>query len=301
MREYFVWLAKLITLFIVVIIAIPTMIGAAIVAGKEVASKDEHRRPTDKKIAVIELVGVIENSKDIIEELYENADDKHIDGIVIRIDSPGGAVAPSQDLYQTILKLKEKKPIVASMGSLAASGGFYTAVAATKVLAQPGTMTGSIGVLMQIPNVTKITEMIGFDMITIRAGTMKDAGNSFRMMTPEERVYLENTTAMVHTQFINDVASARKMTSDKVKLIADGRVILGEEAKTLGLIDGFGDVYEAARLIYEIKGQPLRPDEMPELIYKDQPFKDFKKAFQSVINLPALFTKRAPEIRAQLY
>jgi len=301
MREYFIWLAKVITALIIIIVAIPAFIGAMLLAGKEVVSLDTHRHPKDKKVAVVELTGVIEDAQEIIDTLYDFADNKRIDGIVLRIDSPGGAVAPSQDLYQAIIKLKERKPIIASMGSLAASGGFYAAVAASKVIAQPGTMTGSIGVLMQLPNFTKITDKIGFDMITIRAGTLKDAGNSFRAMTPEERAYLEKTTATVHKQFIRDVVNARKLPLSAVEPIADGRVILGEDAKALGLIDGLGDLYDAARLVYEVKGEPLQNDQDPELIYKEEPLKDFKKALHAVLSIPGVFVKHVPGIRAELY
>ena len=301
MREYFIWLAKVLTFFIIIAVGIPTMIGAVIVAGKEVVGKDGRATLSDKKVAVVELTGAIEDSKEIVESLYKLTDDPHIDGIVLRIDSPGGAVAPSQDLYETVLRLKERKPIIVSMGSVAASGGFYTAVAGTKVIAQPGTMTGSIGVIMQIPNVSKIADTIGFNMITIRAGSMKDAGNSFRAMTPEEKVYLEKTAATVHAQFIRDIAAARKLPIDKVKEFADGRVILGEEAKALGLIDGFGDVYDAARMVYEVKGQPLNKDEVPDLQYEEDSFKEFRKKFHAVLTLPKLFFKNAPELRAQMY
>ena len=297
MRDYFVWLAKLITIFLILLIGIPVLIGAAIVAGKEVSSKDQKYASEGHTVAVVELSGVIEDAKDILEELHDRVADKKIDGIVLRIDSPGGAVAPSQDMYSAVMKLKEKKPIVVSMGSLAASGGFYTAVAGSKILAQPGTMTGSVGVIMQIPNVSKISQMIGFDMITIRAGKLKDAGNSFREMTPEEREYLERTANTVHAQFIRDVATARKISEDKVREFADGRVILGEEAKTLGLIDGFGDVYDAARLVYDLKGSPLKADEAPELVYKEDPLKDFKKMFETISSIPRLLSSRTAQIR----
>ena len=301
MREYFIWLAKVVTVFLIVVIGIPVIIGATIAAGRGIAQSEKKLAVNShKKVAVVELIGVIEDTKEIIEDLYEDIDDPKIDGIVLRIDSPGGAVAPSQDLYNAIRKLKDKKPIVTSMGSLAASGGFYAAVAASKVLAQPGTMTGSVGVIMQIPNVSKITDMIGFDMITIRAGSMKDAGNSFRAMTEEERAYLQKTASTVHEQFIKDVANARGLTVEQVKAFADGRVILGEDAKALGVIDGFGDVHDAARLVLELKGEALKPDEMPELQYKDNAFKDFKKAFQSVSFLPKILTHRGAELRAEL-
>ena len=137
--------------------------------------------PTNKKtVAVVKLDSMIMDSEDIVKELYKQADDKKVKAIVLRINSPGGAVGPSQDIYSAVASIKKIKPVVASMGAVAASGGLYAALGASKVYAQAGTMTGSIGVVLQIPNVSAITDKYGFKMTTIKAGALKDVGNMYR-------------------------------------------------------------------------------------------------------------------------
>lgn len=296
MKEYFVWLAKLVTIIVLLFIVIPSIIGGLMMASKEVVGT----QPFDKNVvAVVEMTGVIEESKDVIEELYKQANDKKVEGIVLRVDSPGGAVAPSQDVYSAVMRLKDRKPIVASMGSLAASGGFYSAIGASKVLAQPGTMTGSIGVILQIPNFTSLIHTVGVDVVTIKSGKLKDAGNTFRPMTEEERAYLEKTATTVHEQFIEDIAKARNVPLEKVREFADGRILLGNEAKALGMIDGYGDIYDAARLVFELKGKTLQPGENPTLIYPNDKLKEFKKIFNTLALLPK-FLNRHTEIRYEM-
>lgn len=290
MREYFVWLAKLLTLVVIFVFLIPISIIGMISASQEVLNTE---MPKFKKnlVAVITLDGTIEDSKDILEDLYKQSNNDTVEGIVLRIDSPGGAVGPSQEIYNAVLKLKEKKPIVASMGSVAASGGFYSAISASKVLAQPGTMTGSIGVIMQIPNFSKVMGFVGVDVVTVKSGELKDVGNSFRDMTPEEKAFLEKTAHTVHSQFITDIAKARGMTPEKVQEIADGRLLLGEEALSLHLIDGYGDVYDAARMVFTLKGKELPASEKPTLFYTNDKFQELKKIFDTVLSLPKLFSR----------
>jgi protease-4 len=234
-----------------------------------------------KQVAVVELSGVIIDTKDIIDELYKHAADEEIQGIVLRIDSPGGAVGPSQEIFRTVRKLKERKPIVASMGSVAASGGLYASLAASKVFAEPGTLTGSIGVIMQIPNFTKVTEKLGVEMVTVKSGKFKDVGNSFREMTEEERAFLQATIETVYQQFLTDLVEGRKIPEASAREFADGRVIVGSRAKELGLVDEFGGVREAARAIFELKGQPLAPTEEPTLIYPENRFEALTKLFEA--------------------
>ena len=307
MREYFIWLAKIITILLMIVVVVPLMIGVVVGTSAVLTTKGGSHigdlKPGNKNVAVVELLGEIEDTKEVITQLYDNANDSSIAGIVLRVDSPGGQVAPSQDIYRAVEKLKSKKPIVASMGSVAASGGFYAAIGGSKVFAQPGTMTGSIGVIMQIPNVEKVSQLVGVDMITIRSGTLKDAGNMFRAMTSEERTYLENVTSEVHRQFVADIATARKLPVDAVKTFSDGRIILGSQAKELGLVDAFGDINDAARMVFELKGQKLNDDEQPNLIYHQDKFKDLKKLLRAAQSLPKFFTKSfggVPELRYQL-
>ncbi|MBN8550869.1 MAG: signal peptide peptidase SppA [Deltaproteobacteria bacterium] len=294
MKQYFVWLAKLLTLVVIFFVVVPLLMGGVLLATqKEMGSVSPEG---DKLVAVIELNGIIESGKDIVEELHKQAADDKVKGIVLRINSPGGAVGPSQDIFSTVLKLKKKKPIVASMGSLAASGGLYSALGASKIYAQPGTLTGSIGVIMQLPNFTKIADKVGFEMVTVKSGKFKDVGNSFREMTPEDRAFLENTIARVQDEFVQAVATGRNLSVEKVRTFADGRVILGSQAKELKLIDEIGDVYDAARAVFDLRNEPLKSEEEPNIFYPMDKFGQFKRFFESISSIPQLFS-RSMELR----
>lgn len=283
MKEYFVWLAKLVTLLLLIFIAIPLLLGA--VTAVTMSLKDDGLIPNEERVAVIELVGLIDSSKEIVEKLQDAVEDASVKGIVLRINSPGGAVGPSQDLYVAVKNFKQKKPIIASMAGLAASGGLYAALGATKIYAQPGTLTGSIGVIAQFPNLTKLTEKVGLDMITVKSGKLKDVGNSFRPMSDDERAFLESTIAEVHGQFVQAVIESRGLTPEAVKSFADGRVLLGSQAKALGVIDDFGGVIEAARAVYDASGQPLAEGELPTLYYPQDKFSDLKRLLGTVTQM----------------
>jgi protease-4 len=211
------------------------------------------------KVGVIEVTGAISDSKKFIKDLNAFSEADHIKAIVIRIDSPGGGVGPSQEMYDAIKKVRAKKKVLASMGSLAASGGYYIACATDKIWANAGTLTGSIGVIMEMPNVQGLLKWAGVDMTTIKAGKMKDSGSPFREMTPEERAYFEGVLSDVHAQFIDAVAQGRKLSVDEVKPVADGRIFSGRQAKELKLVDELGGleaaVADAAKL-GGITGEP---------------------------------------------
>lgn len=284
MRDYFVWLAKLITILVLVILVIPAMAGLAVGL---FASKEMLQVKGGKTVAVIELKGEISDSKEVIEELHTQAAEKKIKGIVLRIDSPGGSVGPSQEIYAAVKTLKSKKPIVASFGSTAASGGLYSALSASKIFCQPGTVTGSIGVIMQIPNFTNITEKVGFQMVTIKSGKLKDVGNPFRPVTPDEEAFLQTTVSSIYKDFVTAVSESRGIPEAEVIKFADGRVITGTQAKELKLVDGYGDVYTAAREALALNNITLNNDEMPELYYpgdKLQELKKLSKYLGSLIN-----------------
>lgn len=277
MREYKLWLAKIITIVILTFVFIPLVAGVMTVAKK-----------TGPRVSVVELAGVIEDSTDVLKELYHAARDKDVKAIVLRIDSPGGAVAPSEEVFNAVRRLKAEKPIVVSMGSLAASGGLYSAVGASKILCQPGTQTGSIGVVMQIPNFTTIANKVGFDMITVKSGALKDAGNQFRPMTEVERRFLEDTANKVHDAFIKAVAEGRNIPEEKVRTFADGRVLLGSEAKAYGLVDDFGDVYDAGREALKLAKVELKPDEVPNLVFVNEKKGLLQRALESASSIPSL-------------
>jgi protease-4 len=278
MSEYKVWLAKLLTLALIAIIVLP-MIGGAIAAAGKIGGP---------KVSVVELMGPIEDATDVLKALYQESRNKDAKAIVLRIDSPGGAVAPSEEVYNAVRKLKTIKPIVVSMGSVAASGGLYSSLAASKVLCQPGTQTGSIGVVMQIPNFTSAADKVGVSMVTVKSGALKDVGNQFRPMTDAERKYLEDTATKVHSLFIKAVADGRGIPEQKVREFADGRVIIGHEAKELGLVDGFGDVYDAAREGLALAGVQLKDDELPTLHYANRKKNILEKALEASSSLSSV-------------
>ncbi len=261
MNEYKVWLAKLITIALIIIFLVPLAGGVMAVLGKGLGGPP---------VAVVELHGVIEDATEVLGALYKQVADKEIPAIVLRVDSPGGAVAPSEELYNAVKRLKAQKPIVVSMGSLAASGGLYASLAASRIFCQPGTQTGSIGVVMQVPNFTTIADKVGFSMITVKSGALKDVGNPFRPMSDTDRAFLEGTANKVHSIFIKAVVEGRNLPEAKVREFADGRVLIGAEAKELGLVDDFGDVYDAAREALKLAKVDLAAGEQPRLVYANK-------------------------------
>lgn len=215
--------------------------------------------PLGEKVALIRIEGPIFDSKDTIDEIKDYVKDLSIKAIVLRIDSPGGAVAPSQEIYEEVRKAVAKKTIVVSMGSIAASGGYYIASPATRIIANPGTLTGSIGVIMEIPNMEGLMNKIGVKTEVIKSGKHKDIASVFRGINKEERDILQNVLDNVHDQFITAVSEGRKMLRDDVQTIADGRIYTGEQALKAGLIDELGnleDAVKAAANLSGIKGEP---------------------------------------------
>jgi protease IV len=212
-----------------------------------------------EKVAVLPIIGLITDSEATIEQLKKFAKDDSVKAIVVRLNTPGGGVGPSQEIYEEVRKIRGKKVIVASMGALAASGGYYIACGADKIFANPGTITGSIGVLMQFVNVKDLIEKIGVKGFVIKSGSFKDTGSPVREMSPEERKLLQNVIDNVHSQFVNAVVEGRKLPREDVLAIADGRILSGEQAKELGLVDVLGNqedaVAEAGKMA-KIEGEP---------------------------------------------
>jgi len=184
----------------------------------------------------------------VLRQVRKFADDSGIKAVVVRIDSPGGSVGPSQEIHDEVKRLAGKKPVVCSLGSVAASGGYYVAVACPKIVAAPGTLTGSIGVISQFLNVKGLVERFDIKTETVKSGKLKDAGNPFRDMTAEDRAYWQALVDRVHRQFVGAVVEGRDLDRDAVRKIADGRVVTGEEAKELGLVDELGNFYDAVEL-----------------------------------------------------
>jgi protease-4 len=212
------------------------------------------------KIAIVEIRGVITQSSGIIEEIHQYVDDEGVKAIILRIDSPGGGVGPSQEIHREILKIKAKKRVVASLGSVAASGGYYIACASDRIVANPGTITGSIGVLMEFTNIEELFKKIGIKGVVVKSGELKDIGSPFREMTPEERKIIQGVIDNVHQQFIQAVAEGRKLDRSKVIEIADGRILTGEQAKQLGLVDQIGNLQDAIDTTAKMVGIEGKPN-----------------------------------------
>ncbi|KAF0122450.1 MAG: protease IV [bacterium] len=211
------------------------------------------------KVAVVDTKGVIKDSTTIIEQLLRFKKDKSVKAIVLRIDSPGGAVGPTQEIYEEVKKIREKKKVLVSMGSLAASGGYYIACAANKIIANPGTITGSIGVIIEFGNIEELMKKIGFKSVIIKSGEYKDVMSPFRSITDQEKTILRGVVDSVHSQFIEAVVEGRKLKREDVAKIADGRIFSGEQAKALGLVDSLGNLQDAISMAAEIagiKGEP---------------------------------------------
>lgn len=215
------------------------------------------------KIGVVPVEGVITDSIEIADNINEFAEDSSIVAVVVRVDSPGGGVAASQEIYDAITALKKKKKVVVSMGSVAASGGLLIACAADKIVANPGTITGSISAIMQFANLEELLKKVGVKSSVVKSGQYKDIGSPMREMTPEERVIIQELIDDIYNQFIDVIVRDRKLTREKVVAIGDGRVFTGRKAKEYGLVDELGDIAAAARLASALAGK----DGRYELVY----------------------------------
>jgi protease IV len=213
------------------------------------------------RIAVVELDGIIGDDQQFLRDIRRLRRDRSVRGWVIAINSPGGVVAPSQSMYQTLVHVRAEDgvPIIASIGSVGASGGYYVALGADSIMALPGSITGSIGVLMEFPNVGVLMERIGVRMEVVKAGDQKDIASPFRDMEPEQRAILKALVEDVHDQFIEAVALGRGMTVETVRPLADGRVLSGRQAHAIGLIDRLGNRDEAIALAGTMAGLGSRP------------------------------------------
>jgi len=226
------------------------------------------------KIALISLQGVIssENSGDIFSDMNsaENVrkalakaiDDKSVKGVLLKINSPGGTVGMSQEIYNTILRLRKQKPVVVSMSDLAASGGYYISSAADRIYAEPGSLVGSIGVIMNTMNAQKLlNDKLGVQSVVIKSGKFKDLASPYRPLMPEEKVLLQNLINNTYKQFVDAVIAGRVLRKDNyaiakteltvknLKQYADGRVFTGQIAKQLGFVDNTGGLYEAQKAV----------------------------------------------------
>jgi protease-4 len=231
---------------------------------------------TEDRIALLRVEGVILDSQSTVTELKKFGENPSIKAIVLRIDSPGGGVVPSQEIYDAVQRVRNKhnKAVIASMGTVAASGGYYIASATDRIIANPGTLTGSIGVIMETANVEGLLKKIGVEGIVVKSGKFKDVGSPLRKMSDEEHALLQSVMDDVHKQFIDAVASGRAMEVATVQALADGRIFTGRQAKDAKLVDELGNLEDAIQLAADLAGiegepkvvEPRRRFSLRELI-----------------------------------
>jgi len=239
-----------------------------------------------KKVAIVEVYGTINNSNEVIRQLKKYAKDSSIPALVLDIDSPGGGVVPSQEIYEEVLKFKEDgKKVVASLRGLGASGGYYVACAADTIVANPGTLTGSIGVIFEFPVVQELFKKIGLRFEVVKRGELKEVGTWNRPMTKEERDLLQSVIDDTYDQFVKAVVEGRELDQEKVLELADGRVFTGRQAKDLGLIDELGDLEDAIKIAGTMGGIEGVPKTIREKPKKVTVIDILTQSFKAITNL----------------
>lgn len=218
---------------------------------------------TDNKIGVVEITGILKESKDITDQLHRFQVEDSIKGVVVRVNSPGGAVGPAQEIYEEIEKIRAEKRVVVSMGTVAASGGYYVSSSADRIFANPGTITGSIGVILHFSHIEEIMDKFGWRHKTVKSAELKDAGSPFRSPSEKDITMFEEVIGSIHQQFIEHIAYGRGLSIEMIKEVADGRLLSGQQALELGLIDELGGFHSALEWIAE----DLGIEEEPHLVY----------------------------------
>ncbi len=275
-RGWVVLIASIVGIWILLLAGLGLLAFIAI-GGINQGDFDEHLLQGEgvRKIAVIRLDGQIHGgeeepglfgsggagARDVIAALEQAQGDDDVAAVIVRVDSPGGAVVASDEIARAVRRLRDDKPVVASMGDLAASGGYYVASQANRVFANPGTVTGSIGVIAILPNLEGASEKIGIKPVVLKAGALKDIGSPFREMTPAERDLYQDLLDESHRQFIDALAKGRGVDASEISKLADGRPYSGQQAKANGLVDELGDLeaaYDAALELAELRRDEAR-------------------------------------------
>jgi protease IV len=223
---------------------------------------------TKGNIGIIEVTGPIFSSKQVVENIKTFRDDEKIRAIIIRVNSPGGSVGPSQEIFRELMKTRETKTVIASMGSVAASGGYYIAAGADRIVANPGTITGSIGVIMEYVNLAELAKKIGISPVVIKSGEFKDLGSPLRELGDMEEKLLQDLVDELHRQFVLDMARARNIPDEQMAALADGRIYTGQTALDLNLVDRLGNLDDAVQWAGELaeiddKLVPVYPKDTP--------------------------------------
>jgi len=234
-------------------IAGATVVGLATILAVSLRSADLEFGGTDK-VGIIEIEGIILDSRPVLEDLKRFREDDAIRAVVLRIDSPGGVVGPSQEIYREVRRTGLEKVVIASMGAVAASGGYYVAAGARGIVANPGTITGSIGVIIEYTNFRSLLDKIGLTPVVIKSGEYKDLGSPLRPMSDQERAILQSFADQTRDQFVRAVAEGRQMEIEAVDRLADGRIFNGAQAEAEGLVDRLGNLNDAVQWAAELSG-----------------------------------------------
>lgn len=285
-------------LFGIMLIIAAVALFAGATAALRVTKGNDMPYFTQEKFGVINVNGFIADSRKVSDWAYALRNDDSIKGVVVRINSPGGGVAASQEMYYAIKRLAKVKPVVVSMGTVAASGGYYIAAAGHKIIANPATLTGSIGVKMELPNFKGLMQKIGVSYLSLTSGKLKAAGSPFQTMTKEERDYLQAIIMDMYNQFINVIVEGRHMEREKILPYADGRAMTGQQAFKLGFVDMLGDRETAYMELAKLcdLDQPLPLEEGPK---KEQSL--LKELLSSVLDLAPVNTVREQNSIQLLY
>ena len=252
-----------------------------VVFGITIFTEDRSVFSLRDKIGIVTIGEVIRDSSPIVDQLVKYGKDDSVKAVVLRVDSPGGGVVPSQEIYDAVLSLKKKKKVVVSMGSVATSGGYYVACAADKIVANPGTITGSIGVIVHFSNVEELFKKIGLRPTIIKSGKYKDIGSPFRDMTADEKRLIQKVVDDIYDQFLEAISLNRKISKDKVAEIADGRIFTGRQALKIGLVDFLGDKEYAINLAAKLSG--IKGE--PEMVYpKEKGLKLWKYIVKKMVS-----------------
>lgn len=245
---------------IIILAVIVTLIGTFLTIGFFVAAAKPELNAGKNALGFLTIEGTITDSRETVRQLQWLAKNSEVKGILVRVESPGGGVTAANEIYSEIKRIKESgKPVVVSMGTVAASGGYYIAPPADVIVANPGTLTGSIGVIMELPVIHSFLDKIGMKVEVIKSREAKDIGSPFREMTDADRRLLQGVVNDVYAQFLEVVSRERKIPPDSLEKIADGRILTGRQAKLLGLVDTLGTLEDARRILAErcgIKGEP---------------------------------------------
>ncbi|GFE61393.1 signal peptide peptidase SppA [Geobacter sp. AOG2] len=250
---------KIVLIFLAAVFAFGVLFTVSMLIAKTIMGSSETKLTDEEGVGLVEVRGMILDSKDTIRQLRYFLKKESVKAVVLRVDSPGGVVAPSQEIYEEVKRFAAKKKIIVSMGSLAASGGYYISAPATLIYANPGTITASIGVILKLSNIEALMDKIGIKSYTLKTGRFKDSGSPLRKLSAEDRAMLQAVIDNTHEQFVRAVAAGRKLPVEEVRKIADGRVLSGEQAKAMKLVDRLGtlqDAVEEAGRLAGIKDEP---------------------------------------------